>query len=270
LAQGAGLLDADTYFSQGTRDAARHAAGTAAAFACRLIEGRSRAGFLALRPPGHHATRTRAMGFCLLNNVAVAAHAALARGASRVAIVDWDVHHGNGTQDIFADDERVLFVSLHQAPLYPGTGASCEIGGPRALGRTVNLPLPAGSGASAYRAALDRVVQPVLMQFAPDLILVSAGFDAHRDDPLSDMALNDEDYGALTRTLWRWACDLGHGRLGLLLEGGYDLRALRDAGHAVAQALLGKDYALPAGVCAPAAARAIDEARRALSPYWEI
>jgi acetoin utilization deacetylase AcuC-like enzyme len=270
LAHGAGSLDADTYFSAGTRSAAWLAAGAAVQLAEQLWSAESAGGVLLARPPGHHATRSRAMGFCLLNNIAVAAHRALSLGAQRVAIVDWDVHHGNGTQDIFADDPRVLFVSLHQWPLYPGSGLSSEIGSGAGRGATINLPLPAGSQLGDYAAAFELVVLPALLQFGPELILVSAGFDAHEEDTLANMRLRDEDFGAMTSSLWSLGERLGAARLGLVLEGGYALGALERAGDQVARALLGAGPALPPGSPSPGAQRAIDATRGALAPYLEL
>lgn len=270
LRAGEGYLDADTFFSEGSRTAAWLAAGAAADLATTLCQQPNAAGVLAARPPGHHATATRAMGFCLLNNVAVAAHAALAQGLSRVAVVDWDVHHGNGTQAIFERDPRVLVISMHQWPLYPGTGASREIGQDAGRGTTANLPLPPGSGGPEYAAAMRRVVVPLLTQFAPELVLVSAGYDAHRDDPLGGMRLTDEDYGALTHAVWQASCQAGCTRLGLFLEGGYDLGALERAGYATAQALLGKPHALDEGRPNPAALRSIDETRAALASHFQL
>jgi acetoin utilization deacetylase AcuC-like enzyme len=270
LQEGEGYLDADTFFSAGTREAAWYAAGAACTLGERLAHSAEAAGVLALRPPGHHATRTRAMGFCLVNNVAAAAAAALASGLARVAIVDWDVHHGNGTQAIFEADPRVLMISLHQWPLYPGSGRSEEIGAGPGLGYSVNLPLPPGCGSREYRAALEQVVAPVLRQYRPELVLISAGFDAHADDPLGGMSLRDQDFGALTAALWRESRDLGCRRLGLVLEGGYDLGALERSGDAVARALLGEEFELDASPPGVRAQQAIDATRRALTPHWEF
>jgi len=270
LSRGEGNLDADTFFSRGSRECTWLAAGAAAELGTQLAQTDELAGVLALRPPGHHATRTRAMGFCLVNNVAVAAAAALDAGLSRVAIVDWDVHHGNGTQAIFEADPRVLMVSLHQWPLYPGSGRSEEIGVGEGKGFTVNLPLPAGSGGREYRAAMSQVVLPILAQQRPELILVSAGFDAHVDDPLGGMALRDQDFGALTSLLWDHGRALGCKRLGLVLEGGYDLGALERAGNAVAEALLGARSELDPSAPSVRAQQAIDTTRHALSSHWEL
>ena len=189
-----------------------------------LIDGPRSEGAL-VRPPGHHARPERAMGFCLLNNVAVAAAHARARGLERVAIVDWDVHHGNGTQDAFFDDPSVLYVSTHQYPFYPGTGAVQETATATA-GLTVNVPLTAGGGDAVYRAAFDRVILPVLEEYRPELILVSAGFDASARDPLAEMTLSADAFGWMARALRGVADKCAEGRIALVLEGGYDLVAL--------------------------------------------
>jgi acetoin utilization deacetylase AcuC-like enzyme len=270
FAQGQGHIDGDTFFGPGSRTAARLAAGAGAQLGERLMREESAIGVLTARPPGHHATRSRAMGFCLLNNVAVAAAAALAGGAERVAILDWDVHHGNGTQAIFEDDPRVLFISLHQSPLYPGTGKSDEIGEGAGRGRTINLPLPGGSQGKEYGAAFRQVVLPALEQFNADVLLVSSGFDAHRDDPLAGMGLSDDDFGAFTRTAWQLTQRLGKPRLGIVLEGGYDLAALERSSRAVGEALLGKSFALDEGVIGAHAERAIDATRRALDGHFQL
>jgi len=182
-----GWLDPDTYFSPGTWEAARAAVGSVCELATDVLRGELAHGIAVVRPPGHHATPDRAMGFCLLNNVAAGAAAARAAGAARVAIVDWDVHHGNGTQDIFWDDPSVLYLSVHQFPYYPGTGAPTEIGGERARGATVNVGLPSGAGDGDYAAVFDHVFLPALDRFRPDLVLISAGFDAFEHDPLAGM-----------------------------------------------------------------------------------
>src|SRR5689334_12704898 len=221
-----GWLDADTYFSPGTWDAALAAAGSTTQLALDVLHGRFAHGLAVVRPPGHHATRDRAMGFCLLNNVAAAAAAARAEGAARVAILDWDVHHGNGTQDIFWDDPAVLYLSVHQFPYYPGTGAPRELGGPAARGATVNVGLPSGAGDSDYAAVFDHVFVPALDGFRPDLVLISAGFDAFEHDPLAGMRVTTAGFAAMARRLRAVAERHASGRLVAVLEGGYDLEGL--------------------------------------------
>jgi len=196
-------------------------------------------GIAVVRPPGHHATRDHAMGFCLLNNVAVAAAAARAAGAAKVAIVDWDVHHGNGTQDIFWDDPSVLYMSVHQFPYYPGTGAPTETGGTRAPGATINVGLPGGSRDADYAAVFDHVFLPAIARFQPDLLLVSAGFDAFEHDPLAGMRVTHGGFAAMARRLRRAADTYCRGRIVSVLEGGYDLEGLAGGMRAVLAALAG-------------------------------
>ena len=261
-----GLLDADTYYSPGTWEAALAAAGSAADLALRVLDGELGRGLAVVRPPGHHATADRAMGFCLLNNVAVAAAAARAAGAARVAIVDWDVHHGNGTQDIFWDDPTVLYASCHQYPFYPGTGAPDEIGGPAARGATVNVGLPAGCGDAEYGAVVDAVFAPALRAFRPDLILVSAGFDPHQDDPLAGMRVTRAGFGRMAARLRAVADEVCGGRLVVALEGGYDLGGLAGGMVAVLEAMVVDQVAPGEGaVDAAGAAMAIGATRRALA-----
>jgi acetoin utilization deacetylase AcuC-like enzyme len=221
-----GWLDADTYFSARTWDAALAAAGSTAQLALDVLHGRYARGIAVVRPPGHHATADRAMGFCLLNNAAVAAAALRASGAARVAILDWDVHHGNGTQDIFWDDPNVLYLSVHQYPYYPGSGAPTEIGGPSALGATVNVGLPSACGDAEYAAVFDHVFLPKLSAFRPDVLLISAGFDAFQHDPLAGMRVTHAGFAAMARRLRIAADRWSGGRVVAVLEGGYDLDGL--------------------------------------------
>jgi acetoin utilization deacetylase AcuC-like enzyme len=233
--QGPGFLDADTPVSPASWRAALAAAGTGLAAVDELERGAADAAFLALRPPGHHARPSQGMGFCLLNNVAVVAAGLAARGA-RVLIVDYDAHHGNGTQEIFYADPRVLYVSFHEWPLYPGTGRHDEIGHGDGVGTTCNVPLPAGATGDVYLRGLDEVVEPLVEQFAPDWVLISAGFDAHRSDPLTGLGLSAGDFAAVTGRIARWARP---GRLLSFLEGGYDLDALRTSVAASLPELIG-------------------------------
>jgi len=222
-----GWLDPDTPVSTGSWDAALLSAGGAIAACDAVAAGRAGAAFVATRPPGHHAEADRAMGFCLFNNVAVAArHLQAERGLERVFILDWDVHHGNGTQHLFEDDDTVFYFSTHQYPFYPGTGARAERGHGRGAGFTLNVPMPAGSGDDAYLEVFRDRLLPALEGFRPEFILISAGFDAHRDDPLANMRLTEAGYAALTTLVKEAADRLCGGRLVALLEGGYDLRAL--------------------------------------------
>ncbi|WDT93118.1 histone deacetylase [Thermoleophilum album] len=218
-------LDVDTPVSAGSLEAALAAAGGACALAEALLAGDAARGFAALRPPGHHAEPERAMGFCLFNNVACAAAHALALGCERVAIVDWDVHHGNGTCEAFRSSRDVLFASIHQWPFYPGTGALDDVGDSAGRGYTVNLPVPAQSGGDLWRSLVAHVVVPALFAFEPQLILVSAGYDAHRADPIGGCLLAADDYSELALLLDAAARELG-APLGFVLEGGYDLDAL--------------------------------------------
>ena len=216
-------LDADTHMSVGTLEAAFRCVGGVVRAVDLVMEGEVQNAFVAMRPPGHHAERETAMGFCFFGNVAIAAkHALDHHGLKRVAIVDFDVHHGNGTQDLVEDDPRILFCSTHQSPLYPGTGAAHEAG----VGNVLNCPLPDEAGSEAFRDVMERVVLPRVDSFSPELLIISAGFDAHRDDPLAGMNLDEDDFAWITEKL----CDLADrhckGRMVSSLEGGYDLAAL--------------------------------------------
>ncbi|MFC5437275.1 histone deacetylase family protein [Rhodanobacter umsongensis] len=234
-ATGQRRLDEDTLMSPGSAEAALRAAGANVAAVDAVMKGDGLRAFCAVRPPGHHATRDQAMGFCLFNNIAVAAaHALAAHGLKRVAIADFDVHHGNGTQAIFEHEPRVLFVSSHQSPLYPGSGHEDE----RGLGNIVNGPLSPGAGSHEFRELWDGVLLPRLAAFRPQLVLVSAGFDAHRNDPLADIRLGHEDYAWITGRLATLARTHASGRLVSTLEGGYDLAALAACACAHVSALM--------------------------------
>lgn len=240
-----GWLDPDTYFSKGTWSAALAAAGSAAELSLRVLKGELSQGIAVVRPPGHHATIAQAMGFCLINNVAVAAAAARAAGAARVAIVDWDVHHGNGTQDIFWNDPNVLYMSVHQFPYYPGTGAPTEIGGPQAIGANVNVGMPAGSRDADYAAVFDHVFLPAIAKFKPDLLLISAGFDAFEHDPLAGMRVTHAGFAAMANRLRAIAEKHVGGRIVAVLEGGYDLDGLAGGMTSTLAALTGNAQPLP-------------------------
>jgi len=235
--RGHARFDADTVASPGTEEAALRAAGAAVAAVDALAAGEAETAFCAMRPPGHHAEPARAMGFCFFNSVAVgAAHARAVHGLARVAVVDFDVHHGNGTQAIFWDEPAALFASTHQMPLYPGTGAERERG---AHGQIVNAPLPPGADGAAFRRRFESRVLPAVEAFRPDLILLSAGFDAHRADPLAQLELEAADFAWATRRLLEAARRHAGGRLAAVLEGGYDLAALEECVGAHVAALAG-------------------------------
>lgn len=247
--QGGGVLSPDpTIASPRSYEAALHAAGAGLTAVDLLCAPRPRRSFALLRPPGHHAERAEALGFCLLNNVAVAALYARQRyGVGRVLIVDFDVHHGNGTQNRFYDDGDVLYVSTHQSPLYPGTGALHDTGHGAGSGANVNLPLPPKTGEAGFARVIAEVVVPAARRFRPQLILVSAGYDAHWRDPLAELRLSVANYGALARTLGDLANELCEGRIAFLLEGGYDLEVLPLAVAATLDGLDGRPVADPLG-----------------------
>jgi acetoin utilization deacetylase AcuC-like enzyme len=226
-------------------------------------------GFAFVRPPGHHAEPDRAMGFCLFNNVAIGARWLRSRGIGRILIVDWDVHHGNGTQESFYDDPDTLYVSTHQYPFYPGTGAAREVGRGAAAGRTLNVPLPAGCGDDEYVAAFTDLIVPVATQFRPEVVLISAGFDADRRDPLAGMQATEEGFRAMTRVLLRIAEQHAGGRLAAILEGGYDLDALRAAVPAVLDELGGTTLGAALATPRPRGS-VLASARAAQTPYWEL
>jgi acetoin utilization deacetylase AcuC-like enzyme len=266
-------LDPDTFTSPESHEIALLAAGAAVDAVERVMSGSHHAALALVRPPGHHAERDRAMGFCLFNNVAVAAAHARASGAARVAIVDYDVHHGNGTQHIFEADPDVLYVSTHQFPYYPGTGAADEVGVSAGRGFTVNLPLEVGAVDEDYQTVFGEVIVPVLKQFAPDLLIVSAGFDAHEHDPLGGMRLSTAAFAAMTMELRVVAEECCGGRIALVAEGGYDLHALAaslDAVTAVLNAPVSAAEWPASGIDSNRGRETVESVRPHLSPFWSF
>ena len=236
-------LDMDTYTTPASWDLALKAAGGAAAVAQAVWQRQARVGFALCRPPGHHATRNRGMGFCLLNNIAIAADTLIHNaGAERLAIVDLDLHHGNGTQDIFYSRGDVFYISTHQSPLYPGTGSLHETGSGEGTRANANLPLPPGSGDRAFQTAMDELILPLLGRFDPQMVLVSFGFDPHWRDPLGQLNLSAGKIGELMKNLVDWAQVNCEGRLAVFLEGGYDLQAAQATTLTVTAALLGEPW----------------------------
>jgi acetoin utilization deacetylase AcuC-like enzyme len=265
-------FDPDTATSAASSEAARLAAGSVVELCDAVLAGQVDNGLALVRPPGHHAERDRAMGFCLYNNVAVAAQALRARGVARVAIVDWDLHHGNGTQHTFEDDPSVLYVSTHQYPFYPGSGSAAEVGRGAGAGRTVNVPCPAGFGDAEFACIFDEVIEPVLRQFAPEFVLVSAGFDCDARDPLGGLTLSPAGIARMARSLVALADECAGGRLVAVLEGGYDLNALVDGTGVLLEALTGAPEprsSRPGGV-APRADAVLARVRAAQAPYWRL
>jgi acetoin utilization deacetylase AcuC-like enzyme len=265
-------LDPDTFTSPDTYDVACLAAGAGVTAVDHVLAaGAGTRALVLVRPPGHHAERNRAMGFCFFNNIAVAAAHARARGLSRVAIVDYDVHHGNGTQWSFYSDPSVLFVSSHQYPYYPGTGAAGEVGSEAGAGFTVNLPLAAGATDADYERVYDAVAWPILRTFKPQLILISAGFDAYKDDPLAGMRLEAECFGRLTSRLVAIADECCDGRIVALTEGGYHLKGIADSLRSVIAALEGnRGPAAPPQADAPRGDAAIAAVKPHLAKYWPL
>lgn len=277
-ASGGGYIGMDTVVSPASYDVAMLAAGGAIKAVEVVLRGELGAAFAAVRPPGHHAGPDEAAGFCLFNNVAIAAREAqVAFGVSRVLIVDFDVHHGNGTQQIFLADPSVLYASIHQHPLYPGTGAHWEVGRGPGVGYTVNVPVPPGTGDAEYRRIFDEVFDPIVRRFRPDLMLVSAGYDAHWADALAHQEVTTAGFGWMVRRLKGWADELCGGKLALVLEGGYDLDALTASIVASLEALSGAqatDVVGPPQLRRPVTAAGavaigpiVDQVRRAL-PIW--
>jgi acetoin utilization deacetylase AcuC-like enzyme len=264
-ASGGGQLDPDTVVSPRSFDAAVHAAGGAVLMVELLLAREAPCGFSIHRPPGHHAEARRSMGFCLFNNVAVAArHAIDSFGIERVLILDWDVHHGNGTNDIFHSDPRFLFISIHQSPLYPGTGPAADIGSGEGAGFTVNLPVSPGSGDDVFTSLVDFVAMPLARAFEPQLVLVSAGFDAHHDDPLADCAVTEHGFAAMAAAVRETCLEL-EAPFGAVLEGGYALAALAGSVAVTLEAFAGRGIRDTAPIT-----RESVQARERLAARWPI
>lgn len=266
----AAQVDPDTRVSPDSVDAALLAAGASVQAVEEVWAGRARNAFALVRPPGHHAEPGRAMGFCLLNNVAIAAEAARRLGAERILILDWDVHHGNGTQAAFWERRDVLYQSVHQFPFYPGTGAPHEVGAGAGEGYTLNVGLPVGATDADYGMLFHELLLPVAQAYRPQFILVSAGYDSHRKDPLGGMAVTERGFAAMcsaVRSLAESACN---GRLVLLLEGGYSLEGLSQSVHASVEVLAGRTDDFPTGDVSKEAAAALAKSREHLKPYWSM
>jgi acetoin utilization deacetylase AcuC-like enzyme len=259
---GGGYLSLDTAVGEGSWEAASLASGAACSAVESALAGET--AFAVARPPGHHAGRDYGMGFCLTNHAAVAAGHALSGGLEKVAILDWDVHHGNGTQDIFYGDGRVLYISVHQSPFYPGTGEAGEVGDGKGRGFTANVPLPAGSGEDVYAAVFAGVFAPVLREFGPRVILVSAGFDAHADDLLGGMALTSGAFGRFAALVTQLSREVGAVPPAFILEGGYNLQALTES---VAACIQGVQDEAPDGEY-KGGVRQVEKSREILAPFW--
>jgi acetoin utilization deacetylase AcuC-like enzyme len=267
-AAGGGDLDPDTYAVAGSWEAAIRSAGAGPVAVDRLTEGAAEVAFCLVRPPGHHALANRAMGFCIFNNAALTARQLADRG-DKVVIVDWDVHHGNGTQDLFIADGNILYISLHQFPFYPGGGWLDEYGYGPGAGMTVNIPVPAGTMGDVYREAFRRVILPVARQFGPDWLLVSSGYDGHRDDPLAGINLIESDYAYMANSLVGIVPD---GRTVVFLEGGYDLNAIQGSVAATFSGFAG-DFNMNApaqGDSEPAAWRSLELVEKGLGDFWKV
>ncbi len=265
------VFDPDTRASARSYEAARLAAGGLLTLADAVLDGEVANGVALVRPPGHHAERDRAMGFCLFNNVAIAAQHLRQRGIRRVIIIDWDLHHGNGTQHLFEDDPDVLYVSTHQYPFYPGTGALHDVGVGAGAGRTLNLPFPAGFGDAEFARAFQDVILPIGRQFAPEFVLVSAGFDGDIRDPLGSLQVTPAGFAAMARACQQLADETANGRIAVVLEGGYDLDAIGDGVETVLAILRGAT-ALPPLVTGTAHRfdPLLERLRAVHAPYWRL
>ena len=234
-------LDGDTFTSPKSYEAAMLAAGAVIKGVDLIVDGEIDNGFALVRPPGHHAEKDKSMGFCLFNNIALAAHHAIENlGLERILILDWDVHHGNGTQNSFYDTDKVMFVSIHQSPLYPGTGGLTDLGAEAGLGYNINIPLPGGQGDLEYANIFNSIVEKLVYQYTPELILVSAGFDTYHGDGISAMRMTHQGFGYMTRSIMKWAEDLCDGRVLMTLEGGYNLSGLQEGVFTVLSELAGQ------------------------------
>lgn len=264
-------FDADTPTSPASYPVACLAAGGFLAVLEAVMSGEIDNGFALVRPPGHHAERDRAMGFCFFNNVAVGAqYLRRHHGMERILIVDWDLHHGNGTQHVFENDPGVLYVSTHQYPYYPGTGAIDEVGQHDGEGYTVNLAFPAGFGDSEYRQAFEAIIAPIARQYEPQFVLISAGFDAHVRDPLGGMAVTESGFGAMARCLLEVARDHCRGRCAAILEGGYDLTAIRTSVRHVLAEFNGSDAPLPPATGPSRGSILIERIKKTQRRYWRL
>lgn len=266
-AAGGGYFAPDVGLNEHSWNAVLLASGAAVGAVDSALDGTS--AFAVARPPGHHAGSGYAMGFCILNHAAVAARYARSRGAGRVAILDWDVHHGNGTQDIFYGNGDVLYLSVHQSPFYPGTGAAREVGKEDGRGRTVNVPLPRGSGEEEYGAVFEGVFSPVLREFRPEIIIVSAGFDSNAADPIGGMRLSSESFGRFAAWITALSREIEAAPPALILEGGYNLEALSES---VAATIKGVENGSTEGANAgwnQINSKSVEASRRVLAPFWE-
>lgn len=268
LEQGHGHLDPDTYFSPGSRLAALRASGGAVDVARKVWTRDADVGLALVRPPGHHAEANRAAGFCIFNNISVAAASLLEEGAERVMIFDWDVHHGNGTQHQYENRKDVFYISVHAWPHYPGTGLSHEVGSGEGEGFTANVPYPHGASDVDYADVMDRLVAPLARAYRPDILLISAGFDAHRNDLLGGMAMTEKGYAYLAAVMRDLAAELCRGRLVLFLEGGYDLKGISSSMVEVIRTIEGAEAKRPDGEPNPRHSRIIDETIDHLRRFW--